>query len=155
MLWSFYSMTKMNENCTLKLVKTLLASKRKKVVRCLLSFTMCQGLVPWSSCVRQSTYLSRLDVIQLTHIIYFLWYTTTPFSLLLVVILTLFEIFIFCTKIQLWFPDKIVAKMLWFGTFCLLTTLISRKKKKKKKLVKNSRNWIFGQKFDFSNSVTV
>ena len=34
---------------------------------------------------------------------------------------TLFEIFIFCPKIQLWFPEKIVdflgeklAKMLWF-----------------------------------------
>ena len=40
---------------------------------------------------------------------------------------TLFEIFIFCPKIQLWFPDNIVdflhflseklAKMLWFWTF--------------------------------------
>ena len=40
------------------------------------------------------------------------------------VILTLFEIFIFCPKIQLWFPEKIVdflgeklVKMLWFWTF--------------------------------------
>ena len=37
---------------------------------------------------------------------------------------TLFEIFIFCPKIQLWFPEKIVdfwdeklVKMLWFWTF--------------------------------------
>ena len=36
---------------------------------------------------------------------------------------SLFEIFIFCPKIQLWFPEKIVK-------FC--------------------QNWIFGQKFDFS-----
>ena len=38
--------------------------------------------------------------------------------------ITLFEIFIFCPKIQLWFPEKIVdflgeklVKMLWFWTF--------------------------------------
>ena len=38
---------------------------------------------------------------------------------------TLFEIFIFCPKIQLWFPEKVVdfiggeklVKMLWFWTF--------------------------------------
>ena len=58
---------------------------------------------------------------------------------------TLFEIFIFCPKIQLWSPLKIVdflgeklVKMLWFWTFKLLTTLISREKLSKKNLVKNS-----------------
>ncbi len=41
-----------------------------------------------------------------------------------VICYTLFEIFIFCPKIQLWFPVKIVdflgeklVKMLWFWTF--------------------------------------
>ena len=33
------------------------------------------------------------------------------------------------------------------------STLISREKLSKKNWVKNSWNWIFGQKFDFSNSV--
>ena len=40
-------------------------------------------------------------------------------------LITLFEIFIFCPKIQLWFPKKIVdflggeklVEMLWFWTF--------------------------------------
>ena len=86
-----------------------------------------------------------------------------------------FEIFIFCPKIQLWFPEKIVyifgwktrenvvvldflavdncdftrkivkknldeifVEMLWFLTFRLVTTLISREKLSKKISVKNS-----------------
>ena len=39
-------------------------------------------------------------------------------------VITLFQIFIFCPKIQLWFPEKIAhflgekhVKMLWFWTF--------------------------------------
>ena len=56
---------------------------------------------------------------------------------------TLFETFIFCPKIKLSFPEKIVdflgGKMWWFWTFWLLTTLISREK--------------LSKKFDFSNSV--
>ena len=54
---------------------------------------------------------------------------------------TLFEIFIFCPKIQLWFLEKIVKKLLG------------------EKLVKMLgffyQNWIFGQKFDFLNSVSI
>ena len=50
---------------------------------------------------------------------------------------TLFEIFIFCPKIQLWFPEKIVDFFGW----------------KTRENVAFCQSWIFGQKFDFSNSV--
>ena len=49
----------------------------------------------------------------------------------------MFEIFILYPKIQLWFPEKIVdflgEKLVKMLGFC--------------------QNWIFGQKFEFSNSV--
>ena len=110
---------------------------------------------------------------------------------------TLFEIFIFCPKIQLWFPEKncrivlvktreIAAvleflavdnfdftrknvKNIWmknswkcfgFGLFSCWQLWFQEKNGQKKlgeKLVKMlgfCQNWIFGQKFDFSNSVT-
>ena len=73
----------------------------------------------------------------------------------------------FVQKFNFDFPRKLsflvgekLVKMWWFWTFWLLTTLISREKLSKKnsgeKLVKMlgfCQNWIFGQKFDFSNSV--
>ena len=73
----------------------------------------------------------------------------------------------FCPKIQLWYPEKnlpiVLGENSWkccsFGVFKLLTTLISREKLSKKfgwKTRENvgvCQNWIFGQKFDFSNSV--
>merc|ERR1712049_27355 len=59
------------------------------------------------------------------------------------------------------FLGEKLVKMLWFLTVKLLTTLISREKLSKKiwgeKLVKMlgfCQNRIFGQKFDFSNSVS-
>ena len=79
---------------------------------------------------------------------------------------TLFEIFIFVIKIQLWFPEKIVdflwVKNSWkccgFGLFSCWQLWFHEKNCQKKlgeKLVKMlgfCQNWIFGQKFDFSNS---
>ena len=80
---------------------------------------------------------------------------------------TLFEIFIFCPKIQLWFPEKIVDFLGW-KTREIVVVLdflsvdnfdFTRKIVKKllgEKLVKMLRfcqNWMFGQKFDFQNSV--
>ena len=82
--------------------------------------------------------------------------------------ITLFEIFIFGPKIQLSFPEKIVDFFGWKTreNVVVLDFLavdnfdFTRKIVKKKILVKNSwkcwgfgQNWIFGQKFDFSNSV--
>ena len=63
-------------------------------------------------------------------------------------IFTLFEIFIFCPKLQLSFPKKIIdfflgeklVKLWWFWTFWLLTTLISREKLSKKFWVKTREN---------------
>ena len=73
--------------------------------------------------------------------------------------ITLLEIFIFCTKIQLWFSEKIVdffgVKNSWkccnFGLFSCWQLWFHEKNCQKhlsEKLVKT-----FGQKFDFSNSV--
>ena len=76
---------------------------------------------------------------------------------------TLFEIFIFCPKIQLWFPEKIVDFLGWKTreNVVVLDFLavdnfdFTRKIVKKifdEKLVKMLgffQNWIFGQKFDF------
>ena len=76
---------------------------------------------------------------------------------------TLFEIFIFCSKIQLWFLEKIVdflgLKNSWkccgFGHFSCWQLWFHEKNCKKKlgeKLVKMlgfCQNWIFGHKFDF------
>ena len=80
---------------------------------------------------------------------------------------TLFKIFIFCPKIQLWFPEEIVEFLGWktCENVVVLDFLavdnfdFTRKIVKKnlgEKLVKMlgfCQNWIFGQKFDFSNSV--
>ena len=79
------------------------------------------------------------------------------------------EIFIFCQKIQLWFSEKIVKFLGWKAreNVVVLDFLavdnfdFTRKVLKKildEKLVKMlgfCQNWIFGQKFDFSNSVQV
>ena len=73
--------------------------------------------------------------------------------------ITLFEIFIFCPKIQLWFPDNIVdffgVKNSWkccgFGLFCCWQLWFHEKNLDKnldKKLVKMLgfyQNWIFGE----------
>ena len=81
--------------------------------------------------------------------------------------ITLFEIFIFCPKIQLWFPKKIADFFGWKAreNVVVLDFLavdnfdFTRKIVKKifsEKLVKMlgfCQNWISGQKFDFSNSV--
>ena len=79
---------------------------------------------------------------------------------------TLFEIFIFCPKTQLWFPEKIVdffldqklVKMvldfLAVDNFDFTRKIVQ--KNVGEKLVKMLgfwQIWIFGQKFDFSNSV--
>ena len=83
--------------------------------------------------------------------------------------ITLFEIFIFCPKIQHLLPEKIVDFLGWKNceNVVVLDFLavdnfdFTRKIVKKiwgEKLVKMSgfcQNWIFGQKFDFSNSVTI
>ena len=80
---------------------------------------------------------------------------------------TLFEIFIFCPKIQLWFPEKncriVLGENSWkccgFGLLSCWQLWFHEKNCKKnlgEKLVKIlgfCQNWIFGQKFDFSNSV--
>ena len=79
------------------------------------------------------------------------------------VINTLFEIFTFCPKIQLWFPEKIVDFLGWktrenvviLDIIAVDNFDFTRKIVKKilgEKLVKMLRfcqNWIFGQKFDF------
>ena len=76
---------------------------------------------------------------------------------------TLFEIFIFCPKIQLWFPEKIVDFFGWktrenvvvLDFLALDNFDFTRKIVKKnlgEKLVKMNgfcQNLIFGQKFDF------
>ena len=77
---------------------------------------------------------------------------------------TLFEIFIFCPKIQLWFPEKIVDLFGWKTRENVVildflavdnfdfTRKIVKKKFLGEKLVKMlefCQNWIFGQKFDF------
>ena len=80
---------------------------------------------------------------------------------------TLFEIFNFCPKIQLWFPEKMVnflgvknsRKCCGFGIFCCWQLWFHEKNCQKnlgEKLVKMlgfCQNWIFVQKFDFSNSM--
>ena len=80
---------------------------------------------------------------------------------------TLFEIFIFCPKIQLWFPEKIVHFFGWKTRenvlvldFLAVDNFDFTRKIVKKilglklvKLLEPYQNWIFGQKFDFSNSV--
>ena len=80
-------------------------------------------------------------------------------------LITLFEVFIFCTKIQLWFPvrtvdilgEKLVKKCCGFGLFSSVDNFDFTRKIVKKIWMKNSlrfcQNWILGQKFDFSNSV--
>ena len=82
---------------------------------------------------------------------------------------TLFEIFIFFPKIQLWFPEKncriVLGENSWkccvFGFFSCWQLWFHEKNCQKniwgEKLVKMlgfCQNWIFGQKFDFSNSVS-
>ena len=79
----------------------------------------------------------------------------------------MFEIFIFCPKIQLWFPEKIVDIIGWKTRengevldFLAVDNFDFTRKIVKKIWVKNSWKWwgfveieFFGQKFDFSNSV--
>ena len=76
-------------------------------------------------------------------------------------LITLFEIFIFCPKIQLWFPKKIVD---FFGektreNVVVLGFLpVDNFDFTRKIWVKNSWKcrvffWIFGQKFDFSDVI--
>ena len=84
--------------------------------------------------------------------------------------ITLFEIFILSPKIQFWFPEKncliVLGENSWkccsFGLFSCWQLSFHVKNCQKKfgwKLVKMLgfcglyQNWIFGQKFDFSNSV--
>ena len=76
---------------------------------------------------------------------------------------TLFQIFIFCTKIQLWYPEKIDdffwVKNSWkccgLGLFSCWQLWFHEKNCQKnlaEKLVKmlgGCQNWIFGQKIDF------
>ena len=80
---------------------------------------------------------------------------------------TLFEIFIFCPKIQLWFPEKIVdffgVKNSWkccgFGLFSCWQLWFHEKNCQKNFGWETRENvgvlskLNFGQKFDFSNSV--
>ena len=80
---------------------------------------------------------------------------------------TLFQIFIFSPKTQLWHPEKIVEYFGWKTRENVVVldflavdnfdfTRIIVKKVLAEKLVKMlgfCQNWIFGQKFDFSNSV--
>ena len=74
------------------------------------------------------------------------------------------EIFIFYPKIQLWFPEKIVGwktreNVVVLDFLAVDNFDFTRKIVKKilgEKLVKMLgffQNWIFGEKFDFSNSV--
>ena len=78
-----------------------------------------------------------------------------------VTIYTLFEIFIFCPKIKLWFPEKMVDFFEWktrenvvvLDFLAVNNVDFTRKIDKKmlgQKLVKMlevCKNWIFGQKF--------
>ena len=74
---------------------------------------------------------------------------------------TLIEIFIFCPKNQLWFSKKIIKNFLWKTRenvvvldFLGVDNFNFTRKIVKKILVKKFvKNWFFGQKFDFSNSV--
>ena len=80
---------------------------------------------------------------------------------------TLFEIFIFCPKIQLWFPEKIVDFFGWKTreNVVVLDLLAADNFDFTRRIVKKNlgenfvkmlgfwKNWTFGQKFDFSNSV--
>ena len=88
-------------------------------------------------------------------------------SLFISTVITLFDIFIFCPKVQLWFPEKIVdfllgeklVKMLWLkdslavNNFDFTRKIVKNFGEKLVKMLGVCRNWIFGQKFDFSNSV--
>ena len=99
----------------------------------------------------------------------------------------LFEILIFCPKIQFWFPEKncriVLGENSWkccgFGLFSCWQLWFHEKNCQKyfgwksrenaavldlfvvdnfdftRKIVKFCQNWIFGQKFDFSNGVSV
>ena len=68
-----------------------------------------------------------------------------------------------CPKIQLWFPEKIFAffgvknsrKCCGFGLFSCWQLWFHEKNLGEKlvKMLRFCQNWIFGQKFDFSNSV--
>ena len=71
---------------------------------------------------------------------------------------TLFEIFIFCPKIQLWFLEKIVDFFEWKTrenvvvlNFLALDNFDFTRKIVKKivKMLGFCQNWIFEQKFDF------
>ena len=80
---------------------------------------------------------------------------------------TLFEIFIFCPKIQLWYLERncriVLGENSWkccsFGLFSCWQLWFHEKNLSKTFLVKNVKllgfcqNWIFGRNFDFSNSV--
>ena len=95
---------------------------------------------------------------------------------------TMFEIFIFCPKIQLWFPEKkcriVLGENSWkccgLGLFTCWQLWFHEKNCQKnlgwktrenvgdcwqlwfpEKIVLFCQNWIFGQKFDFSNSVQI
>ena len=78
---------------------------------------------------------------------------------------TLFEIFIFCPKIQLWFPMKIIDFLGWktrenvvvldflaVDNFDFTRKIVKKMGEKLVKLLGFCLNWIFGEKFDFSNS---
>ena len=81
--------------------------------------------------------------------------------------ITLFEIFIFCPKIQLWFPEKIVDFFRWktrenvvvldflaVDNFDFTRKIVKKNLGEKfVKLLGFCQNWIFGQKIDFSKSV--
>ena len=80
---------------------------------------------------------------------------------------TLFKIFIFWPKIQLWFPDKwsifigwktredvVVLDFLAVDNFNFTRKIVKKiLGKKLMKMLGFCQNWIFGQKFDFSNSL--
>ena len=82
--------------------------------------------------------------------------------------LTLFEIFIFCPKIQLWFLEKIVdffyvkknrenvavLDFLAVDNFDFTRKIVEKNLGEKLvKMLEFCQSWIFGQKFDISNSV--
>ena len=68
---------------------------------------------------------------------------------------TLFGIFIFCPKIQHGFPLKIVdLDFLAVDNFDFMRKIVKNIfREKLVKMLEFCENWIFGQKFDFSNSV--
>ena len=82
---------------------------------------------------------------------------------------TLFEIFIFCPEIQLWFPKKIVdffgrktnenvvvLQILGVDNFDFTRKIVEKNLGwKTVKMLGFCQNWISGQKVDFSNSVPI